>query len=72
MKNNPFSAHVLDLFAFSAPRFVGVRRLKSGYQARIRVNGSRTTLGVFPSAKQAALAYDDAAKVLGRKKLNFR
>jgi len=46
-----------------AVRFKGVRRLESGrYQARIRGRaGNPTHLGTFPTAEEAAAAYDAAA-----------
>lgn len=58
-------------------RYYGVRRAKqsSGWVASARVDGVAVHLGTFKSAKEAALAYDDAvrssAMIHGHNRLNF-
>lgn len=41
--------------------FKGVRKCRAKYAARIRVNGESIHLGSFPTAEEAAKAYDSAA-----------
>jgi len=45
----------------STSPFKGVRKNRSGWQARMCHNGKRLHLGYFGSAKDAAIAYDRAA-----------
>lgn len=45
-------------------------RVSGGWQAQISVNGVTHHLGVFTSAVEAAQAYDEQARLLGRR-LNF-
>ncbi|XP_071681854.1 uncharacterized protein [Lolium perenne] len=58
----------------NAAGYTGVRPRRSGmFSAEIRAAGVRQYLGTFPSAYEAARAYDAAAWVLGRPRhaLNF-
>ena len=47
--------------------FIGVDKSLSGkYRARIQINGTMKHIGYYVTAKQAAEAYDEAARKLGR------
>jgi AP2 domain len=56
--------NIRDLYANNKSGFKGVHfdRARSRWVAQIRVNGKQRFLGRFPSAEQAAAAYDSAAK----------
>ena len=51
----------------------GVTKTKGGYQAKIKIKGTNTGVGLFNTAKQAAVAYDHAVHKhrLPTSKLNF-
>lgn len=46
----------------TSSKFKGVHKVRSGWAARIQVNGKRMALGVFADEIEAAKAYDDAAQ----------
>lgn len=53
-------------------RYIGVRGMKSGmFQARITHNDKEVRLGMFETAEEAAHAFDQKDRELGRTNLNF-
>jgi hypothetical protein len=64
----------LDEGGEQATRYRGVtaaRNMTHPWQARCRLNGKKRNLGVFKTAVEAALAYDDFARAHGKTHLNF-
>lgn len=45
-----------------ASRYIGVHRNGCGWIARIVMNGTRKSVGTYPTQEEAAMAYDRAAK----------
>ena len=54
----------------SGRRFIGVERRKNRFRVKISIKGKKKWLGSFSDEEKAALAYDEAARKLGRP-LNF-
>ena len=75
VKAEPKSAEQLLYESRTArdPSFKGVRRFGNRYQARLSIGGKCQNVGMFGSAKEAAQAYDRAARKVGRPEwsLNF-
>ena len=77
--NFPDMVHNLDVepknknIKRSSTGYKGVSKNRGKYMTQISINGKRKTIGRFDTAIQAALAYDQAAIKVGKKKstLNF-
>jgi hypothetical protein len=61
LRNATNGQNQMNRKASGAVKYLGVNRFGKYFQARISVNKSRIFLGYFINAKDAALAYDNAA-----------